>query len=150
MIINKIRDSNSYQIKLLEKKINIYNKEEIEKITKEIINKINKHNKLNKLIKLEFYLDKKYGTIIILKHYNKIITTNNEIEVKITINTDIPFLYKTDYFNIKKSKNIYYYKGEFYTEIKDTISKKEYLNILENSEVIYEDTYHIINKGIKI
>lgn len=150
MIINKIKNTNSYEIKLLEKHINIYNKKEIEEITKKIINKINKKSKLKKAIILEFYLNKKYGTIIILKELNKTIPQNNETEVKIIIHTDTIFLYKIDYFNIQNNKNIYYYQGNFYTEIKETINKKNYLDILENSEIVYEDSYNIIDKGIKI
>ena len=35
-------------------------------------------------------------------------------------------------------------------ELKDTIEKKNYLKILELSEIVYEDSYNIINEGIKI
>lgn len=154
MIITKLEDTNVYQIKLLGQFINIYNKDVLEEITKKIITKIHKKNKLKKIINLNFYLDENYGTIIILKDYNKLISLNNETEVKITIHTNTPFLYKTDYFNINNNNinkhNIYYYDNNFYLEIKNNINKKEYLNILEKSEIIYEDTYDIINKGIKI
>ncbi|MBQ8193150.1 MAG: hypothetical protein IJZ46_03665 [Bacilli bacterium] len=154
MIINKIENNNSYLIKLLGVVIDIYDRDYLEEITKNIITKINKKNKLRNLIILEFYIDKKYGTIIILKDYNKLIDVNNEKEVKITVHTDTPFLYKIDYFDIKKNNfdnlNIYYYKRNFYLEIKNDIPLPEYLEILENSEIIYEDSYSIINNGIKI
>lgn len=154
MIITKTEDASGYQIKLLGETINIYDRNALEEVTKKIITKINKKNKLKKLINLEFYLDKRYGTIITLKDYNKLIPINDETEVKITIHTNVPFLYKIDYFAIKNNnlnnKNIYYYQDNFYLEIKNNINKKEYLNILENSEIIYKETYHIINKGIKI
>ena len=154
MIINKIENNNSYLIKLLGVVIDIYDRDYLEEITKNIITKINKKNKLRNLIILEFYIDKKYGTIVILKDYNKLIDINNEKEVKITIHTDTPFLYKIDYFDIKDNNldnlNIYYYKRNFYLEIKNDIPLLKYLEILENSEIIYEDSYSIINNGIKI
>ena len=154
MIINKIKNNNSYLIKLLGVVVDVYNRDSLEEITKNIITKINKKNKLRNLIILEFYIDKKYGTIVILKDYNKLIDINNEKEVKITIHTDTPFLYKIDYFDIKDNNldnlNIYYYKRNFYLEIKNDIPLLKYLEILENSEIIYEDSYSIINNGIKI
>lgn len=152
MIISK-SDSN-YLIKLLDNNIDIYNREDLEKITEKIYKKIIKKNKLNNLILLEFYVDKLYGTIIILKDYKKLITFNDEIEIKITIHNDTSFLYKIDYFDIKKynleKENIYYYENNFYLEIKGNLSKRKYFNILELSEIIYENSYEIIDKGIKI
>jgi len=152
MIINKI--NNTYLIKILDNKIDIYSPNEPEKITTKILKKINKNNKLKKLIILEIYLNEHYGTIIKLNDYNKLINLNNEIEVKINIHTDNPFLYKTDYFNINKKilnkVNIYYYKNNFYLEIKNKIKKEEYLNILEKAEIIYENSEKIINNSIKI
>lgn len=152
MIINKIEDKNNYLIKILDDKIDIYNPKSLEEITKRIFRTIIKKDKLENLIILEIYPNNMYGTIILLKDYHKLITINDEIEVKISIHTDTPFLYKIDYFNINKltKENIYYYKNNFYLEIKEPINKKEYLNILEESEVIYETSEEIINNGIKI
>ena len=149
MIINKTE--NTYTIKLLNNKINIYEPKELEKITKELITKINKKQQLNNNIKLEFYTNKNYGTIIKLKDY-KSFTTNKDTTVKITIHTETPFLYQMNYFDTKKfnKKNLYYYKNKFYLEINDNISTKDYYKLLELSETIYEDSYDIIDKAIKI
>lgn len=152
MIINKI--DNNYIIKLLNTKINIYDPNELEEITKKIIIKISKSYKLNNCINLEFYLNDKYGTIIKLKDYKSPFIVNNDKTVKITIHTEAPFLYQIDYFDINKNnipkKNIYYYKNKFYLEINNNIENKDYLKLIELSEVIYQDTEGIINKGIKI
>ena len=130
------------------------NEKLLEEITNKIINKIKKQNKLEKLIILEFYPIKKYGTLIILKNIKTILKTENEIEVKIIINTDYPILYKIDYNIIKECnidyKNIYYYKNNFYLQIKNTISEKDYLYLLELSELTYQNTLNIINYGLKI
>lgn len=152
MIISKIEDKNNYLIKIINKKIDIYNPKELEEITREILKKIAKKDKLKNLVILEIYPNNMYGTIVILKDYYKLIMINNDIEVKISIHTDTPFLYKIDYFNINKLdiENIYYYKNNFYLEIKENINKEEYLDILENSEVVYETSEEIITNGIKI
>lgn len=154
MIINQINNTNDYIIKIIKNNIDIYNHNVLEKITNKIINKIKKQNKLEKLIILEFYPIKKYGTLIILKNIKTILKTENEIEVKVIIHTDYPILYKIDYNIIKECnidyKNIYYYKNNFYLQIKNTISEKDYLYLLELSELIYQNTLNIINYGLKI
>ena len=65
MIINKI--DNYYIIKLPNSKINIYNQNELEELTKKIIYKVNKNYTLNNSIHLEFYINNNYGIIIKLK-----------------------------------------------------------------------------------
>ena len=150
MIINQINNTNDYIIKIIKNNIDIYNHNVLEEIT----NKIKKQNKLEKLIILEFYPIKKYGTLIILKNIKTILKAENEIEVKIIIHTDYPILYKIDYNIIKECnidyKNIYYYKNNFYLQIKNTISEKDYLYLLELSELTYQNTLNIINYGLKI
>lgn len=154
MIINQINNTNDYIIKIIKNNIDIYNHNVLEETTNKIINKIKKQNKLEKLIILEFYPIKKYGTLIILKNIKTILKTENETEVKIIIHTDYPILYKIDYNIIKEfnidHKNIYYYKNNFYLQIKNTISKKDYLYLLELSELTYQNTLSIINYGLKI
>lgn len=154
MIINQINNTNDYIIKIIKNNIDIYNHNVLEEITNKVINKIKKQNKLEKLIILEFYPIKKYDTLIILKNIKTILKTENEIEVKIIIHTDYPILYKIDYNIIKECninyKNIYYYKSNFYLQIKNTISEKDYLYLLELSELTYQNTLNIINYGLKI
>ena len=152
MIINKI--DNYYIIKLLSTNINIYDTKILEEITKKIITKITKKYKINNCIHLELYINKNYGIIIKLSDYNSPFSNKKEKTVKITIHTESLFLYQIDYFNIDKNtlpkKNIYYYKNKFYLELDNEILLKDYLNILELSEPIYEDTEVILDKGIKI
>jgi len=152
MIINKI--NNYYIIKLLGTNINIYDTNELEEITKKIITKITKKYKINNCIYLELYINKNYGIIIKLSDYNSPFSNKKEKTVKITIHTESPFLYQIDYFDIDKNtltkNNIYYYKNKFYLELNNEIQLKDYLNILELSEPIYEDTEVILDKGIKI
>ena len=151
MIISQISKDN-YQIKLPSKIINIYDHTEIQNITKKVIKKIKKNSKLYGLAILEIYQDINYGTIIEIKNIKKIFSSKDELEIKITIHTDTPFLYKIDYFDITKNNkdNIYYYQNNFYLELNKPINKRKYLDILEKSEILYNDTYKIINEGLKI
>ncbi len=153
-MIIELLENNNYLIKMPSINIDVYDREELAKITEKIYKKIIKKKKLNNLIILDFYINKNYGTIIILKNYAKFLNISDEIEVKITIHTDTPFLYKMDYFDIKNNnlekENIYYYKNNFYLEIKDNISQDKYLNILELSDLVCDESYYIINHGIKI
>ncbi len=151
MIITKT-NKDTYQIKLPDKIINIYNSREIQNITKEIIKKIHKKYKLSGLTIIEIYQDINYGTILEIKNPQKYHYPTNEIEIKITIHTNTPILYKIDYFNItnKNKSKIYYYKNNFYLQLNNHINKKEYLKILEKAEIVYEDSYQIINNGLKI
>lgn len=151
MIISQISKDN-YQIKLPSKIINIYDHTEIQNITKRVIKRISKHNKLYGLAILEIYQDINYGTIIEIKNIKKTFLPKDELEIKITIHTDTQFLYKIDYFDITKNNkdNIYYYKNNFYLELNKPINKRKYLDILEKSEIIYNDTYKVINEGLKI
>lgn len=151
MIITKLF-KDTYQIKMPNQIIDIYNQVKVKELTKEIIKKINRKNKLYGLTYLEIYQDINYGTIIKVKNDKTIYYKKDEIEIKIIIHTDTPLLYKIDYFDIKKDyKNkIYYYKNNFYLELENKINKDKYLKLLEVSEVIYEDTHQIINNGLKI
>lgn len=151
MIITKLF-KDTYQIKMPNQIIDIYNQVKVKELTKEIIKKINKKNKLYGLTYLEIYQDINYGTIVKVKNDKTIYYKKDEIEIKIIIHTETPLLYKIDYFDIKKDyKNkIYYYKNNFYLELENKINKDKYLKLLEVSEVIYEDTHQIINNGLKI
>ena len=124
MIISQISKDN-YQIKLPSKIINIYDHTEIQNITKRVIE---------------------------IKNIKKIFSSKDELEIKITIHTDTPFLYKIDYFDITQNNkdNIYYYQNNFYLELNKPINKRKYLDILEKSEILYNDTYKVINEGLKI
>ena len=151
MIIKKI-DNITYQINLPNSNINIYNKDSLERITKKIFKKITNKKKLNPLLILDIYENNMYGTIITLKHYKSMFNIDNEYEVKIHVKTNLIILYEIDYFAINNHSNssIYYYKNNYYLKPKKNINKKEYLKLLEASEIIYDNYEEIINKGIKI
>ena len=150
MIVSKI--NNYYEIKIINNNIDIYNPLELQDITTKIYKYISKNNKLNKLIIVDIYPDNNYGIITTLKDYKKT-HFKDEIEVKINIHTTSSILYKIDYFNIENKKikgKIYYYDNNFYLEIDKVLNSNDYLHILEESEIIYEQSDEIQNKGVKI
>ena len=49
-----------------------------------------------------------------------------------------------------KGVDSYYYQNNFYLELNKPINKRKYLDILEKSEILYNDTYKVINEGLKI
>ena len=89
---------------------------------------------------IKVYINKYYG--IILELYN------NDIEYEITLRIikDALFLYKIEDPLNYLDNEIYYYDNNFYLNI-----NKENINILEKSEIIYDErVYKILGSGIKI
>ena len=73
---------------------------------------------------------------------------NNDIEYEITLRIikDALFLYKIEDPLNYLDNEIYYYDNNFYLNI-----NKENINILEKSEIIYDErVYKILGSGIKI
>ena len=97
------------------------------------------------------YIDNYYGTILrVIK--DEFDLYYKQIDMHITIE-NINFLYKvSDYFFIKNlnNYNIYYYNSCFYLEIIEKLIDKDMMNLIENSEIIYNDIDIIRNKGKKI
>ena len=151
MIIKKI-NNNSFIINDINIIKDIYDKEEIKNLISTIIKKLKKKYKLNNLFIFTFYIDEYNNNIIKIinkESYTKYI----DIKIKFFINNII--LYKIDYFKINKlninNKNIYYYKDNFYLEIKEKINIKQKLFLEENTTYYYkEEALNIINKGLRI
>ena len=149
MLVNK-KDKNTYVIKMLTP-IDIYNPLSIEDTTRKIIDKIKRENKLRKEIVLDIY-PFKYETIIILNDYNKFIDLTGITDVKINIHTDATLLYEIDFLNIRETRykgSVYYYDKRFYFKpyLDD---EKDYINLSELSNVVYENVNKILDNGLKI
>ena len=151
MIIKRI-NNNSFIINDINIIKNIYNKEEIKNLISIIIKKLKKKYKLNNLFIFTFYIDEYNNNIIKIinkESYTKYI----DIKIKFYINNLI--LYKIDYFLIDKlnisNKQIYYYKDNFYLEIKEKLNIKQKLFLEENTTYYYkEEALNIIDKGLRI
>lgn len=155
MICNVI-DKDFYIIKIFNKYNNfdIYSHDEIEKITKELFEKYLKKYNLKGNITFNIYVDRLYGMIFEIKKTSDSLI-DKLIDIKIKFNLNISFLYEIDYFYLIENKinnqNIYFYKDKFYLELINDIEEKEYIKLLDNSLIIYNDSINnIINNGIKL
>lgn len=94
---------------------------------------------------LELYINKYYGMILEIKE-NEDFIYDDIVNLKLNILRDTLFLYEVDdpleYINYE----IYYYNDKFYVN-----AKREDINLMENSNLVYGDiVYKIIGRGIKI
>lgn len=94
---------------------------------------------------LELYINRYYGMILEIKE-NEDFIYDDIVNLKLNVLRDTLFLYEVDdpleYINYE----IYYYNYKFYVN-----AKREDINLIENSNLVYGDiVYKIIGRGIKI
>ena len=94
---------------------------------------------------LELYINRYYGMILEIKE-NEDFIYDDIVNLKLNVLRDTLFLYEVDdpleYINYE----IYYYNDKFYVNV-----KREDINLIENSNLVYGDiVYKIIGRGIKI
>lgn len=155
MICNVI-DKDFYIIKIFNNwdDFNIYDHNEIKEFVQSLFDKILNKYKLCGNIIFNIFLDKLYGMIIEIKKESDLLI-KNLVDIKIKFNLNVSFLYEIDYFylidNNVINQNIYYYNDKFYLEIINDIKEEEYLKLLDNSLIIYNDKINdIIDYGIKL
>lgn len=126
------RDNNKIIVYLYNEKYNI-------KIISKVLNILDKYYDYKKeSYYIKVYINKYYG--MILEIYE-----DNEYEIRIRIIKDSLFLYEIE-DPLKYKEDIYYYDDKYYIN-----PKKKYIDILENTSIIYGDyVYKIIGSGIKI
>ncbi len=94
---------------------------------------------------LDLYINRYYGMILEIKE-NEDFIYDDIVNLKLNVLRDTLFLYEVDdpleYINYE----IYYYNDKFYVN-----AKREDINLIENSHLVYGDiVYKIIGRGIKI
>ena len=94
---------------------------------------------------LHLYINRYYGMILEIKE-NEDFIYDDIVNLKLNVLRDTLFLYEVDdpleYINYE----IYYYNDKFYVN-----AKREDINLIENSNLVYGDiVYKIIGRGIKI
>lgn len=149
-------DDNHYLIKIYNDYLDfdIYDHDEIKIFIEKIYNKILKKYNIKGLLTFNIFIDNMYGMIIEVEKNNGFII-KNLVDIKIKFNLNISFLYEVDYFylleNNINNQNIYYYNSKYYLEIIREMDKKTYLNLLDNSFIMYNDEINnIIDNGIKL
>ena len=105
---------------------------------------------INGFYNIIVYINNYYGIILKVEKDNDLDVYYKQVDMHIIIEKDYTFLYKIeDYYFINNLNlfNIYYYNNEFYLEIKEKIEDKDMYNLIENSEIIFENIDVIKNKG---
>jgi len=155
MICNVI-DKDNYILKIYNKYagFDIYEQDNVKDFIKDIFNKMLKKYNLSGTIIFNIFIDRLYGMIIEVKKTSDLLI-KKLIDIKIKFNLNISFLYEVDYFylidNNIVNQNVYYYNDKFYLEIINDIEDKDYIMLLDNSLIIYNDEINnIINKGIRL
>lgn len=140
MIIS--RDGNLFIIKIYKENIydfDIYDTNDITDLFKDILIKIKKKYKINGLCDIDVYINDKYGMIM---EINNIYKYGKDLDVKISFHIDSYFMNEIEFDidDIDDYLEVYYYNNKYYT-ICDRI---------RDSDIIYKDSFNIINKGIRI
>lgn len=138
--------SNTIIVYLLDN--NKYNEEsDIKKILINVFDNLEKYYNITFTsdYDLELYINRYYGMILEIKE-NEDFIYDDIVNLKLNVLRDTLFLYEVDdpleYINYE----IYYYNDKFYVNV-----KREDINLIENSNLVYGDiVYKIIGRGIKI
>lgn len=138
--------SNTIIVYLLDK--NKYNEDsDIKKILINVFDNLEKYYNITFTsdYNLELYINRYYGMILEITE-NEDFIYDDIVNLKLNVLRDTLFLYEVDdpleYINYE----IYYYNDKFYVN-----AKREDINLIENSNLVYGDiVYKIIGRGIKI
>jgi len=135
--------------------IDIFDIDEVEEFIKNLFTTFLKRQKIKGEVELNIYIDNNYGMIVDIKNEEDFVF-DDEIDIKIIFHLNNAFLYEIDYFDILentniKDVNIYFYNNKFYLELIDDIDKKDYIKLLEASNIIWDNEgFKIVNKGVKL
>lgn len=153
-MICKEVDKDFYILKIFNDDLNIYDHNEVRDFIEIVYERMLKKYNLKGIIVFDIYLDTNYGMIVEVKR-NRDVLFDDVIDVKIKFNINISFLYEVDYFYVLDNdlinQNVYYYKDKFYVELVNEIDRNSFVDLLDNSNIIYNDEINsIINNGIKL
>jgi len=120
----------------------------LEKYLKELVIKLNDiyNIKIEGFYNIKVYIDELFGIVLEIEAEDIDYCLSNEIEMRISLFYE-KFLYEiNDFMNISNT-NIIKKGFKYYLECHNNIAYKDYLNILENSQIIYKNTKKIIKYG---
>ena len=115
----------------------IFDKDMIGKLFKDILVKLEKKYDLNGLIDIDVYVNREFGLIMEIRNVFDFL---DEMDVKIHFHIDSIFMCEIDINDITNYSDVYYYNDVFYG----------IYNKLMDSNVIYRECEDIIEKGIKV
>lgn len=153
----KIIDKNYYRLILDNKNIeniNFFNNVKLKKFIVKFLPKYLKTYNITGILKLDIYWNVFLGLIINIKK-EKEIKNNNFVELKITFHFNNIILYKVNYFDLIENTNIrnqklIYLDNYYYLNIINNINDKDFIKLLDLSEIIFDEDKKILNNGIKL
>ncbi len=153
----KIIDKNYYRLILDNKNIeniNFFDNIELKKFIVKFLPKYLKTYNITGILKLDIYWNVFLGLIINIKK-EKEIKNNNFVELKITFHFNNIILYKVNYFDLIENTNIrnqklIYLDNYYYLNIINNINDKDFIKLLDLSEIIFDEDKKILNNGIKL
>ena len=141
------------------KEVNLHNKDTLEKYFKSLFSLLSKNYDIDVMgyYNITVYLDKYYGAVIELnkEDIDYLEYFGSQVDMRISIEKDSKFLYHVkDCADIDKSilkkGTIYRYQHEVYLKLTHPISHIEMGNLLEFSDIIYDDRASSIIKYGKV
>lgn len=117
--------------------IDIYDREQVMELFKEVFIKIKDKYKLCGLFDVDVYVNDNYGMII---EINNLYFYKEEFDIKVRFHLDCIFLMEITSEEILDYEDVYYYKDKFYS----------FYNENRDREAIYKEVNDIINYGIKV
>lgn len=115
----------------------IYDKEQIMDLFKDIFLKVKEKYKMSGLFDVDIYVNNDFGMIM---EINNLCFYNGEVDVKLRFHLDSIFLMEISANEILDYEDVYYYNEKFYGNFRDFSDK----------EIIYKNVDLIINDGIRI
>lgn len=105
---------------------------------------------INGFYNIKVYIDEIYGIVLDIEKENiDCYIDINQVEMRI-LPVKTFFLYKIDDIFKYKKTILYEYKNSYYLKADKGILYKDYINLLENSKIVYNNTDSITKYGFKI
>lgn len=132
------------------KKIDVSSEKSLERAIREVILRLrSKYNIVLKgLYDVSIFIKEGFFAYIVIEKINTFLFSEKDIDLRIKIILNSKFYFKTfDYDTVKSLQNVYFYNGQYYTDVSNLKNINKYI---EFGEVIYDNNLNIECLGLKI
>lgn len=132
------------------KKIDVSSEKSLERAIREVILRLRfKYNIVLKgLYDVSIFIKEGFFAYIVIEKINTFLFGEKDIDLRIKIILNSKFYFKTfDYDTVKSLQNVYFYNGQYYTDVSNLKNINKYI---EFGEVIYDNNLNIECLGLKI
>lgn len=132
------------------KKIDVSSEKSLERAIREVILRLrSKYNIVLKgLYDVSIFIKEGFFAYIVIEKINTFLFSEKDIDLRIKIILNSKFYFKTfDYDTVKSLQNVYFYNGQYYTDVSNLKNINKYI---EFGEVIYDNNLNIESLGLKI